>query len=74
MQSHVGHRDLSAVQSSAEVTTAVRAGLISEADVEKMDKSALRAALAAFDQPASGKVADLRKRLVVAMEQGRLKG
>lgn len=61
------------LKSTAEIATAVRAGLISPADVELMDKSALRAALAAFDQPASGKVADLRKRLVMAMEKGRVK-
>ena len=43
------------------------AGLVQAADVERMDKSALRAALGAWGLPTSGKVELLRQRLNIKL-------
>jgi hypothetical protein len=58
-----------ALVSAAEVTAAVRAGALSPADVDALDKSALRSALLALDLPSAGKQQDLRDRLRAALSK-----
>jgi hypothetical protein len=51
------------LKSGSEIMVAVKAGLVKPSDVERMDKTALRAALGAWGIPTSGKVELLRQRL-----------
>lgn len=52
-----------ALKSAAEVAAAVGAGKLTDADINRLEAPALRAALAVFGVPTSGKVAALRERL-----------
>jgi hypothetical protein len=60
-----------ALASAVEVSAAVRSGALKAADVELLDKSALRSALMALDLPSAGKQQDLKERLRAALEQPR---
>jgi len=51
------------LKSGSEIMVAVKAGLVKPTDVDRMDKTALRAALGAWGIPTSGKVELLRQRL-----------
>lgn len=57
-----------ALASAAEVSAAVRAKALRPADVDALDKPALRTALTALGLPTSGKLADLRDRLRAGLE------
>ena len=57
-----------ALVSASEVTAAVRSGALTAADVQSLDKAALRSALRALGAPSSGKLADLQERLRAALQ------
>jgi len=56
------------LKSAAEIKAAVQAGSVDPADVMAWDKTALRAALSAWDLPAAGRVDALRKRVIDKMK------
>ena len=58
-----------ALVSAAEVAAAVRAGALAPADVDALDKAALRSALLALSLPSAGKLQDLRDRLRAALSK-----